>query len=42
MNKEEEEAPLEDPCVRQNRFAQEKHNVRFEEQRATDASRQAA
>jgi hypothetical protein len=42
MNKEEEEAPLEDPCVRQNRFAREKHNVRFEEQRATDASRQAA
>jgi hypothetical protein len=25
MNEEEEEAPLEDPCVRQNRLARERH-----------------
>jgi len=42
MNKEEEEVPLEDPHVRQNRFAQERHVARSEEQRAADASREAA
>jgi hypothetical protein len=27
MNKKEEEAPLEDPCVRRNRLAREKHTA---------------
>jgi hypothetical protein len=27
MNQEEEEAPLEDPCVRRNRLAQERHTL---------------
>jgi hypothetical protein len=31
MNKEEEEAPLEDLCVYWNRLAQEKHVAWFEE-----------
>jgi hypothetical protein len=42
MNEEEEEAHLEDPCVRRNRLARERHVVRFEEQRAADANRRAA
>jgi hypothetical protein len=37
MNEEEEEAALEDLRVRQNYLAQERHAVRSEEQRATDA-----
>ncbi len=41
MNEEEEEAPLEDPRIRQNRLAREKHTARFEKQRATDANRRA-
>jgi hypothetical protein len=31
MNEEEEEAPLEDSCIRQNRLARERHAARFEE-----------
>jgi hypothetical protein len=27
MNKKEKEAPLEDPCVRRNRLAREKHTA---------------
>jgi hypothetical protein len=42
MNEEEEESPLEDLRVRRNRLAQERHTVQSKEQRATDASRQAA
>ncbi len=42
MNKEEEEAPLEDPCVRQNHLARERHVTQFEEQRVANASRRAA
>ncbi len=38
MNKEEEEAPLEDPCVRQNHLAEERHVARSEEQCVADAS----
>ncbi len=41
MNEEEEETPLEDPHVRRNRLARERHIVRFEEQHAAHASRQA-
>jgi hypothetical protein len=42
MNEEEEEAPLEESRVCQNCLAQERHAVRFEEQRAMNASQQAA
>jgi len=42
MNKKEEEAPLEDPCVCRNRLARKRHAIWSEEQRATDASRRAA
>jgi len=38
MNKEQEEAPLEDPRVRRNRLAQERHAIRSEEQRVVDVS----
>jgi hypothetical protein len=41
MNEEEEEAPLEDPHVRWNYLARERHATRYEEQRATDANRRA-
>jgi hypothetical protein len=41
MNEEEKEAPLEDPRVRQNRLARERHVTQFKEQHATDASRRA-
>jgi len=41
MNEKEEEAPLEDLCVRQNRLAWERHVVWFEEQRVTNASQRA-
>jgi hypothetical protein len=41
MNKEEEEAPLEDPRICRNRLAREKHVVWSKEQRAVDASRRA-
>ncbi len=40
MNEEEEESPLEGPCVRRNRLARKRHAARSKEQRATDASRQ--
>jgi hypothetical protein len=42
MNEEEEEAPLEESRVCQNCLARERHAVRFEEQRAMNASQQAA
>ncbi len=42
MNEEEEEARLEDSCVRRNRLARERYVARFEEQRATYASRHVA
>jgi hypothetical protein len=42
MNEEEEESPLEDPLGHRNRLARERHAARSEEQRAVDASRQAA
>jgi hypothetical protein len=38
MNEEEEESPLEDPRVRQNYIAREKHAARSKEQCAVDAS----
>jgi hypothetical protein len=38
MNEEEEEAPLDDPCIRLNRLAWERHAVQSEEQHATDAN----
>ncbi len=38
MNKEQEEAPLEDPRVRRNHLARERHAIRSEEQRVVDAS----
>jgi hypothetical protein len=41
MNKEEEEAPLEDPRIHWNYLARERHIVRSEEQRVADASRWA-
>jgi len=41
MNEKEEEAPLEDPRVHQNRLARERHVARSKEQHATDASRRA-
>jgi hypothetical protein len=41
MNEEEEESPLENPCVRRNRIAREKHVARSKEQRAVDANRRA-
>jgi hypothetical protein len=41
MNKKEEEAPLEDPCVRRNRLAREKHTAWSKEQCAVDANRRA-
>jgi hypothetical protein len=42
MNKEQEEAPLEDPGVRRNRLAQERHAARSEEQLVVDAIRWVA
>ncbi len=42
MNEEEEEAPLEDSRVHQNCLAWERHTVRSEEHRVTDASQRAA
>ncbi len=42
MNEKEEETPLEDPCVRRNCLAWERHIAQSKEQHATDASRQAA
>jgi hypothetical protein len=42
MNEKEEETPLEDSHIHQNRLAWEKHVVRFEEQCATNASWRAA
>ncbi len=42
MNEEEEEALLEDPHVRQNHFARERHVVWFEDQCAADANRRVA
>jgi hypothetical protein len=41
MNEEEEEAPLEDPRIRRNGLARNRHTARFEEQRAVDANRRA-
>jgi hypothetical protein len=41
MNKEEEEAPLEDPRIRWNHLARERHVAWFEEQRAADANHRA-
>jgi len=38
MNEEEEEAPLEDPRIRQNHLARERHPTRSEKQRAADAN----
>ncbi len=42
MNEEEEESPLEGPCVRWNCLARDMHVARFKEQCAADASRRAA
>ncbi|CAM6015016.1 unnamed protein product [Sphagnum balticum] len=42
MNREEEEAPLEDPHVRRNHLARERHVTQSEEYHAADASRRAA
>jgi hypothetical protein len=42
MNEKEEEAPLEDPRVHQNRLAWERHITQSEEQHATNASWSAA
>jgi hypothetical protein len=41
MNEEEEEAPLEDPRIRRNRLARERHAARFEKQHAINANRRA-
>ncbi len=41
MNEEEEEAPLEDSRIRQNRLARERHAIRSKKQRAIDANRRA-
>jgi hypothetical protein len=41
MNEKEEEAPLEDPRVRRNHLAQERHIAQYEEQRVVDVSRRA-
>jgi hypothetical protein len=38
MNEEEEEAPLEDPRVRQNCLAREKHVAQSKEQRVANAN----
>jgi hypothetical protein len=38
MNEEEEEAPLEDPRVRRNHIARERHAAQSEEQHVMDAS----
>jgi hypothetical protein len=38
MKEEEEEAPLEDPCVCRNCLAQERHAAQSEEQHAVDVS----
>jgi hypothetical protein len=38
MNKEEEEAPLEDLRIRRNRLARERHAARSEEQHVVDAN----
>jgi len=42
MNEKEDEAPLEDPCIRPNRLARERHAARSKEQHATNASQRAA
>ncbi len=42
MNEEEEEALLEDPCIRWNHFAREKHVVRSQKQCVADANQRAA
>ncbi len=41
MNEEEEEAPLEDPRLRRNRLARQRHASRSKKQRAADANRRA-
>jgi hypothetical protein len=41
MNEEEEEAPLEDPHIRRNRLARERHAAQSEKQHAADANRWA-
>jgi hypothetical protein len=41
MNEEEEEAPLEDPHIRRNRLARERHAARSEKQREANANRRA-
>jgi len=38
MNEEEEEAPLEDPRIRRNRLARERHVVRSKKQCVVDAN----